>query len=34
MTKDQVYFDPRRAAEQQVDDIKAVIDKAVEDQEE
>ena len=29
MSKDQVYFDPRRAADQQVEDIKAVIDEAV-----
>ena len=34
MSKDQVYFDPRRAAEQQVEDIKAVIDDAVKEQEE
>ena len=34
MSKDQVYFDPRRAADQQVEDIKAVIDEAVKEQEE
>ena len=34
MSKDQEYFDPRRAADQQVEDIKAVIDEAVKEQEE
>jgi len=29
MTKDQVYFDPRRSAEQQIDDMKAAVDAAI-----
>ena len=29
MTKDQVYFDPRRSAEQQMEDMKATVDVAL-----
>ena len=34
MSKDQVYFDPRRAGEQQVEDIKAAVDAAMKKDEE
>ena len=34
MTKDHVYFDPRRAAEQQVNDMKEAVDAALKKEEE
>ena len=34
MTKDQVYFDPRQSAEQQIEDMKAAVDAALKKEEE